>query len=278
MLRLDNPDLPSADSELLTPTESPLFRLYDPVDAELGGVIAVVDKGANLDAEEIDLPSPIAKGYYHSTPLDPSFLEVSKEKFYFVDSALSAKPDTIWRSGSTLRFYSREDVSGSQSFQFSLSRFCREIDDNFVAKTDIPSITPSTVVVNGYSYPEGAGEGEWLYQDPTLEIATSSSSRIFIGDTINVTGEVITEVSSPIAQVLSFYLDPDIIIVGIDYLGVSFTEAVNSLEPLAEEYTLSTDGLLNLYVPLHISFPEVVTQGAKNLVVNTGYLTYPRPV
>ena len=59
---------------------------------------------------------------------------------------------------------------------------------------------------------------------------------------------------------------------------MSFTLAFDRYNPKSGDFTVSDDGYLNLYVPMDINLPDVQSSVGDRLLVNTGTLTYDRPV
>jgi hypothetical protein len=111
-----------------------------------------------------------------------------------------------------------------------------------------------------------------------LTIHTSLSSQIQPNQAIAVTGYYEVAITAPTLQIISYQVGKDDLITGVDMFGRSFTPAWNNYSPKDGEFTLSIDGLLNLYVSMEVLLPNVGTATVHQRIINTGTLTYSRLV
>lgn len=285
MLKLSNPSLPTNDQGFIADT-APVFRLYsDPTSRESGGIIAQLSKDTAFGDSEVAYFDPaIAKGYFHPYAFGDdlgfdlqSFIIDGDQQWRKIQVPSSLTPKTYWMQNGSTGIYSPTSLEGTVTISSTLVERYRNLSASFDVKLTIPSITPVAVRSLGYTYEAGAGDNQWEYADPILTIHTTASSQIAPNQLIEVECAFDVDFPAPLLQILTFKVEEGTVITGIDLLGMSFTEAFNKYEPNAGDFTLSPQGLVNLYVSMDVILPEIATDQVQPVGVTTGTLTYSRP-
>ena len=257
MLKLSNPDLPAVDQGFAV-TKNRLFQLYSDLDVrDTGGIIAKIARGSGVD-------------------LTTEFTDLALSGYRQVESPTELLGDRLWLRSLEMGVYSRANISGVNALQVIQSSRYRALDATFDVVITAPDITPTKVSSLGYVYEAGTGESQWEYADPLLTIHTTISSQIQPNQTVIIEGEYQLTVPEPSLQILSFQVEKDDLILGVDLLGISFTPAFDVFSPQSGDFTVSVDGILNLYVPIGVLLPEITPR--KKHRVSTGALTYSRLV
>ena len=273
MLRLSNPDLPITDQGFSV-EKNRLFQLYSDLDVRgVGGIIAKIQR-LRLGIEEAFFDAPIDKGFFYRVDLTRDLSDLTLANYRPVDLPSLLLGDRLWLRSLEMGIYSRADIAGANTFQvIQLERY-RALDPSFDVVITAADIVPTKVSSLGYIYEPGAGDNQWEYSDPTLTIHTTISSQIQPNQIVEIEGDYQLTLPSASLQILSFQVEKDDLIVAVDLLGLSFTPAFDNYNPKAGDFTLSREGVLNLYVPMNISLPEIPAKTLHR--VSTGALTYNR--
>ena len=280
MLKLSNPDLPT-EPQGLVGGHGRLFQLYrDDEQRNGGGRLVILSKTTSFPggAEAVLLGEPLTKGYFHRIDLLKTFdkLGISGKRKINRPSLLVG--DSFWLNNLRLGIYSRTNLVGSLALAVIEIERYRALDSSADVIINLPDFSPLKVVSLGYTYTEGSGDDQWEYSDPVLTIHTTPASQIQPNQEVCIEGVVNVTIPPPTLQIISFSIEPDDAVLGIDLFGISFTLAFDKYNPKSGEFTVSDGGYLNLYVPMDINLPDIATSSQGGLLVNTGTLTYDRPV
>lgn len=272
MLQLRSLDLPTSDQGYVV-EQNRIIQLYSDLDNRgVAGVIAQIRRG-----EVVYLGRPIGKGYFYPLTFAKEFTSFALSAYEEVLRPSSLKGNSFWRRNSEVGIYSRSVLPGSVFFAVTATEYYRDLSSSLDVKIST-DVDPSMVSSLGYTYQPGAGVDQWAYTAPTLTIHTSLSSQIQPNQAIAVAGYYEVAIAAPTLQIISYQVEKDDSITGVDMFGRSFTPAWNNYSPKDGEFTLSTDGLLNLYVSMEVLLPNVGTATVQQRVINTGTLTYSRSV
>lgn len=254
----------------------------DSTQREWGGVVAKIDKGSSYGdgAEEESLGEPISVGYFTAYSFNRGFAKFLLDGYKEVDSPLRLISGKFWTSKEQIGIYSIDSLTSAtlpcqptftyKQYQLpTTSEIVLTMEDGFV---------PTSVESGGYSYSEGSGDDQWLHSAGTLTLKTTPSSAIQIAQEIYITGSMNIEIESSTSKVLTFKIEEDSAILGVEYLGITFTPARNIYAPNIGEYTVSEEGILNLYVSMGVALPRINPISPEGNTISKGVLSYPRPV
>lgn len=279
MLKVSNPELPTTDPGYVS-EQAPLVRLYsDTATRAPAGILAKLSKSANY-AEGIDalnLGEPVAKGFFHRVDLEDAFNAFGLISFVEKSDPRELSPRSFWINETIVGLYSQQSLEGQINPFVEIVKTNRFVAGDEIVELDIPGITPTAVVSGGYAYQEGAGENEWQYSDPVLSINTTPQTQIEPGVDICIQAMQAIAVGPPALQILTFVLDSNATVLGVDYLGRSFTPPFDIYSPQNGDFTVSSNGLLNLYVSIGVALPNTAEQNRKRLNIGGGSLSYDRP-
>lgn len=281
-MRITSPDLPTIDPDYPS-TKGGLCRLYSDYETrEWGGVIARITKGANyLDGDEsVDLGEPVSVGYYSKYSLARDVQSISVTGYGQVNSPTQITSGKFWIRNRDIGIYSLASLEGeslSSSFVITYKQSRLPTTADVVIDVGV-DFAPVVVMSGGYYYEGGIGDNQWEYSTGILTIHTTASSAIQLGQEIYVEGESSLIFGSPFSKIISFKADSQSAILGVDYMGSSYSLAVDVYNPKIGNFTFSDEGILNLYVPLGTSLPVVADNlSRKNYVISKSSLTYSRP-
>lgn len=273
MLQLRSPDLPTSDQGYVV-EQNRIIQLYSDLDNRgVAGVIAQIRR--SQEGEVAYLGRPIGKGYFYPLTFAKEFTSFALSAYEEVLRPSSLKGNSFWRRNSEVGIYSRSVLPGSVFFAVTATEYYRDLSSSLDVKIST-DVDPSMVSSLGYTYQPGAGVDQWAYTAPTLTIHTSLSSQIQPNQAIAVAGYYEVAIAAPTLQIISYQVEKDDLITGVDMFGRSFTPAWNNYSPKDGEFTLSTDGLLNLYVSMEVLLPNVGAATVHQRIINTGTLTYSR--
>lgn len=275
MLRLSNPDLPTTDQGFVV-EQNRILQLYsDPEQRGAVGVIAQIRRSRSND-EIAYLGRVIDKGYFYKLTFLEEFNQLSLPGYRQVNLPSQLLGDRLWRKNSITGIYSRQRLSESTIFNVVVAAYRRDTSTSLDVTIPLTA-TPTKVTSLGYEYSPGTGTDQWEYADSVLTIHTNLASQIQPNQEILIEGTYEVAIAAPTLQILSYQVEKDSLILAVDLLGRSFTPAYSNYAPRNGEFTLSTEGVLNLYVSMEVLLPEVGVDPSNNRVVNTGTLTYSRP-
>lgn len=220
-------------------------------------------------------PDPVYAGRYYKVELGRAVQSIQVPDFSPTVSAVTALPLSYWSDEATLSIYSFDELE-------AIALTCELADivplsTNNQWKFTLPDgFIATQIICEGLGFVPGTGEGTFAQAGAIASVTGFSNFPLTTGAATTISGIWSLTLSQPTCNVATFIL-PDIAYLDrLDWMGVSFSPAVNALSPQPKEFTWNEqthccNAFLNLPIP-------TIRPALSSYDSSLGSVQYDRPV
>lgn len=246
MFRLTSTNLP------LVATQSkpaPVFTIWSGENRGTGPVLRVnfygnwiENPGWELDA--VPLGMPFATGKYYLTPFTPAIQQI--DQYAKVENAIASSPNTFWQSATSLSLYQTSTLPTSAVVTSTISA-PPAVANNYTFSTPVAVTSISS---GGLTFTNGTGIGNFSQDGQIVTIYGDAANSLILGQELVAIGATMPVFPEAISAIASFYLPDTVYCDRIDWVGKSFSPALDASSPQKWEFTWDVQRkVANLFLP-----------------------------